>query len=35
MSVPCCAALEHLARQAQEAAGSHAALQCHTVHLPR
>lgn len=35
MSVPCCAALEHLARQAQEAAGSHAALHCHTVRLPR
>lgn len=35
MSVPCCAVLEHLARQAQEAAGSHAALHCHTVHLPR
>ena len=35
MSVPCCAALEHLARQAQEAADSHAALHCHTVRLPR
>ena len=35
MSVPCCAALEHLARQAQEAAGSHAALHCHIVRLPR
>ena len=35
MSAPCCAALEHLARQAQEAAGSHAALHCHTVRLPR
>ena len=35
MNVPCCAALEHLARQAQEAADSHAALHCHTVRLPR
>lgn len=35
MSVPCCAALEQLARKALEASGCHAPLHSHVVRLPR
>lgn len=35
MSVPCCAALEQLARAALEASGSHTVLHSHVVRLPR